>query len=333
MIAFRGVRAFDGQRLTEPRDVFVADGLVVDHLEGAEEIDARGKALLPGFIDAHVHLDFFSPSSVVRAGVTTARDLGWPLDRIRALALADDGPAVLYAGPMLTAPGGYPARARWAPAGTALEVADEEEARDAVARLGDAGASIIKIAQPAVGPSLPAEMVRAIVVAAHDLSLRVTSHCGALRELDIAMDAGVDELAHGLWSNERIPDDVIARMVGAGMTVIPTLHIDPSPQRIDNLARYREAGGRIVYGTDMGNEPVPPGIDVEELKLMERAGLSKAEAIAAATTRAAAWLELDDRGVIAEGMRADLVLVEGDPLERLEVLARPVMVLRGGVAA
>src|SRR2546426_904373 len=77
---------------------------------------APSGTLLPGFIDCHVHLGFFQPRAVLRGGVTTVRDLGWPLD----VAL-DGGPDVLRAVQILTAPGGYPLRAGWAPKGTARE--------------------------------------------------------------------------------------------------------------------------------------------------------------------------------------------------------------------
>jgi imidazolonepropionase-like amidohydrolase len=334
VLGFLGARVFDGDGLTEPQDVYIADGVIADGpIVGAETIDARGKTLLPGVIDAHVHLGFFGGAKVLRGGVTTVRDLGWPLDKVRALAARQDGPTVLYAGPMLTAPRGYPTRAGWAPRGTGLEVADVQEAADAVARLVQAGASVIKIAQTHERRTLDQAVIGAIVAAAHGLGLRVTSHCSSLEQLEVALTAGVDELAHGLWSDEAIPAEMIGRMVAAHMTVIPTLHIDPSPARVVNTAAFVEAGGRVIYGTDMGNHPVPPGIDVVELDLMERAGMSPASAIAAATRDAAAYLSLEDRGRIAPGMRADLILVEDDPLQHPAVLGHPSTVLRGGVLA
>lgn len=129
------------------------------------------------------------------------------------------------------------------------------------------------------------------------------------------LEAGVDELAHGLWSNEPIPAPMIQRMVSAGMVVVPTLHIDPLPRRIENLRRFAAAGGRVVYGTDMGNAGPPPGIDVEELALMERAGMSRLQVLAADTSGAAEHLRLEGRGRIVPGALADLILVKGDPAE------------------
>lgn len=343
-LAFVGVRIFDGQSMIPDQTVVVAGEkiFVVGHAtevavpQGARVIEGSGKTLLPGFIDSHVHIGFFDPKTVLAGGITTARDLAWPPDRILPLAdrLESDllaGPRLLVAGPMLTAPGGYPTKASWAPPGTGREVGDVTETRAAVKEFVALGADVIKVAQePREGPVMSPEVLIAIVEEAHAAGLKVTSHLGSLDQLGIALDAGVDELAHGLWSNEEIPDDLIRRMVAAGMTVVPTLHIDPSAQRIENLRRFVAAGGRVIYGTDMGNTGPPPGIDPEELRLMVEAGMSPLDALAAATSRAADYLGLTDKGRIGGGKDADLVLVEGDPVADLKVLAAPSMVLRGG---
>ncbi|HEY7875124.1 MAG TPA: hypothetical protein VIG64_08385, partial [Actinomycetota bacterium] len=115
----------------------------------AAMIDAAGLVLLPGFVDAHVHIGFHSPADVLRGGVTTVRDLGWPPEVIWPLARASqedefEGPAVHAVGPILTAPGGYPSRAEWAPQGTALEVNEPDEARTAVDRVHRDGATAVK---------------------------------------------------------------------------------------------------------------------------------------------------------------------------------------------
>jgi imidazolonepropionase-like amidohydrolase len=308
----------------------------------AQVIEARGHTLIPGFIDAHVHIGFYEPSAVVAGGVTTVRDLGWPPARITPLvraSRADDfpGPTIVAAGPMLTAPGGYPARATWAPPGTELEVDSPEGARGAVASVADAGYAIVKIAlNPPAGPVLDLDTLIAIVVAAHARSLKVTGHVHGLAELDKALDAGMDELAHMLTSDERIPDATIARMVAAGMVVVPTLSIftgSPLRTAIGNLHAFKTAGGRIVYGTDLGNAGPRPGIDATEVRAMATAGMTGLDIIRAATVDAAAWLGLGTTGVIEGGRAADLVLIRGDPVRSPEVLTDVVSVWRRGIRA
>jgi imidazolonepropionase-like amidohydrolase len=92
-------------------------------------------------------------------------------------------------------------------------------------------------------------------------------------------------------------------------------------------------GGRVVYGTDLGNQGPPPGVDVAELRLLVEAGLSPGQALAAATSVAATHLGLDDAGRIAPGARADLLLVDGDPMSDLGALERVRLVARGGWVA
>ena len=330
--------------------VVITDGVIgglgsrtdIEVPEGAEVVDARGATLIPGFIDAHVHIGFVEPHAVVAGGVTTVRDLGWPPARIAPLVSASravdfDGPTILAAGPMLTAPGGYPTRAAWAPTGTGVEVAGPEAATGAVANVADAGAVVVKVAlNPPVGPVLDAETLSAIVDAAHARGLKVTGHVYGLDELDKALDAGMDELAHMLMSDERIPDAMLTRMVDAGMVVVPTLSIFSGrglQTAIANLNRFRVAGGKVLYGTDLGNEGPRPGIDPSEVRGMAAAGMSGLGIIRAATVDAANWLGLGSVGTITQGRDADLVLIGGDPLGDPEALTHILAVWRRGVRA
>lgn len=346
-----GATALVGTELgaTEDATVVVEDGTIraigtgdIEIPSGADRIDARGCTLIPGFIDAHVHIGFYEPRDVLRGGVTTVRDLGWPPERIEHLVRASrsdefDGPTILAAGPMLTAPGGYPTRAPWAPDGTGLEVRGPEEAERAVSSVADAGAVIVKVAlNPPVGPVLSLDTLAAIVDAAHERGLKVTGHVHGLDELDKALAAGMDELAHILTSAERIPDPTIERMASTGMVVVPTLSIFSGAAlevAIANLQAFRAAGGRVVYGTDLGNEGPRPGIEPNEVRAMAQAGMPARDIIRSATVDAAAWLGLETTGAIEVGRAADLVLIEGDPVARPEALTQIRAVWRRGLKA
>lgn len=348
-IALTGATALVGEDLEVQDDVtvVVTDGRIAAigpaageaAPEDAEAVDASGLLVIPGFIDAHVHIGFADPADVLAGGVTTARDLGWPRDEIRRLiqrSRATDyvGPRLLWVGQMLTAPGGYPTQAAWAPDGTGLEVATPDAARAAVEELSKAGVDGIKVAlNPEVGPTIDHWTLRALVDAAHALRLRVSAHIYGLDELKKALDAGVDELAHMLMSPERIPRSVIDRMVAAGTTIVPTLSVFFGTARdiaIDNLSRFLDAGGNVVYGTDLGNEGPQPGIDEREVAGMADAGLSTVDIVATATTEAADWLALEDRGCLAEGRVADIVAVPESALGDASLLTDVRLVFKEG---
>ncbi len=305
----------------------------------ARVIDATGLTLLPGFIDAHVHICFYDPLEVLLGGVTTVRDLAWPPDEIfelskRSRSADFDGPEIIAAGPMLTTAGGYPTTAGWAPPGTGRIVTDIEDAEVAVSEAAGAGACIIKIAlNPPVGPTLDTPTLSAIVESAHSRGLKVTGHVFGLDQLDKCLRTGVDELAHALMSEERIPSSTIEKMVAAEMVVVPTFSCrfgSDLDSAIDNVARFRRAGGTVIYGTDLGNEGPVPGIDANEIASMVRAGMAGSDIVRSATHDSARWLGLHDRGVIEPMKRADVIGVRGDPLDDPASLTSVELVIRQG---
>ena len=329
-----------------PATILISEGTIVATGAEAEEapvdrterLDLPDVTLVPGFIDTHVHIGFARPRDVLEGGVTTVRDLAWPPEKIHPLARrskdADfEGPEIFAAGPMLTAPGGYPTRAAWAPPGTGLEIRNPQEARAAVDLVAAEGAIVVKVAlNPPVGPTLDLETLRAVVERAHDRELEVTGHVHGLDELEKALEAGVDELAHMLMSTEAIPEHVLDRMVASGMIVVPTLSVRSSRDldvAVENLRAFLERGGQVVYGTDLGNEGPKPGIDLREVTAMGAAGMDPRAIAASATSEAARHLGLTDRGTLEPGRRADLIGLTGS-IEEAKDLCSVRFVMRGG---
>ena len=297
----------------------------------ADEVVELDGFVMPGVADRHVHIRLADPGAVLLGGVTAVRDLAWVPEEIFALADASElpsytGPLIRAVGPMLTAPGGYPTVDDWAPPGTARELQGPEDAHVVVAELASLGATAIKVSLNAeAGPTPSDAELAAIVESAHGRDLLVTAHVEGPGQAERAVGAGIDEFAHAPWS-ERLPDALV-EAAARTMRIVSTLDIlsygEVTPElrtACENLVRFRAAGGRVVYGTDLGNGPIPPGIHVREALVLHEAVRMTPEEVLTAMTA----------GRLAAGAPADLVGLGSDPLERLEALGDLHLVVRAG---
>jgi imidazolonepropionase-like amidohydrolase len=295
-----------------------------------DELEVDG-FLMPGAADRHVHIGLADPGAVLLGGVTAVRDLAWPPEVIFPLADASElstfnGPLIRAAGPMITAPGGYPTADRWAPPGTGLEIRGVEEAATAVEVLADRGAAAIKVSLNAeAGPTPTDAELAATVQAAGERGLPVTVHVQGVGQAERALGAGVSEFAHCPWS-ERLSEAVLESAAKA-VRIVSTLDIwsfgNVTPElrtAADNMARFRAAGGTVVYGTDLGNGAIPPGIDVREVLLLrETVGMTADEILEALVA-----------GPLESGGPADLIAPARDPREDLTALGDLKLVIRAG---
>ena len=344
-------RVFDGRRVLESHAVAVSGDRIeavapADRLSGPGERILFSGTLLPGFIDLHAHLRLgqVPPEVVLRHGLTTIRETGGPL----APPSGGDGRLrVLAAGPILTAPGGYPIPV-FGP-GAGLEVGDADAARKAVGELAEGGAAFIKIAlepgqspgapwimhppaSPPPWPMPPLAVVQAIVGEAHAHGLIVAAHLSGPEGAALALDAGVDEWAH--VPCDPLPPSLIARAAAAGVRVVSTLDtLSHCTGVAGNARQLAEAGIELLYGTDLAHTDVPWGIDAQELALMVGTAngvRTPLQVLSAATARAGEHLGLAPLGQLAEGAPADLIGVRGNPLEQFKPLEYPDLVVSGG---
>jgi imidazolonepropionase-like amidohydrolase len=237
---------------------------------------------------------------------------------------------VAVAGPLHTAPGGYPSTG-WGAGGFAEHLDGPDAARASVARLAGS-VDVVKLAlEPAGGPVPDTATAQALVEAAHERGLSVTAHALGTAMVRRALDVGVDELCH--VPIERLDDQLVDRIRTAGLTVVSTLSTHRSAGG-DLLANARDlvaAGVPLVYGSDLGNAHTRPGADPDELELLAGAGLGPTGALAAATHLAAQVAGLRGRvsGRITVGETARLLVVRADPRESPASLRRPVAVVVG----
>ena len=389
-VAYRAARVFDGvsnQLVTDA--AVVAEGPLISYVGAArlspavaETIELGDCTLLPGLVDAHVHLVWSAsgqPHEVVNresryltvlrsaanavrhlhAGVTTIRDCG-STDGI-ALDVAQGIEAGVFVGPRLVAAG----QAISMTGGHAWFVSKEADGSDnvrhAVRSQLKAGAQCIKLMasggvyghlEEVGSPQLFVEEMRAGVEVAHLAGRKATAHAYSPNAITNALDAGVDCIEHGSF----LTGDVAERMRKQGTYLVPTLStyeamIERGPQvgtpeymirktgQVMEASRtaFRlalEAGVPVATGTDCGAPGHPHGAVVEEISLMVRLGADPQKALTFATMSSARLLGVDSEvGSLEVGKRADLIAVDGNPLDDIEALRSLQLVVKDGVQA
>jgi imidazolonepropionase-like amidohydrolase len=252
---------------------------------------------------------------------------------------------VLRAGMPASAPGGTHTK-KMGFAGSSA-VTSEADAERFVADRARDGVDYIKVIvedprMPGTA-ALPAPVLAAIVSAAHTRGLLVVAHAVTSAALRLADDAGVDVLTHAPLNRDLNADEAAA-LAARGAVLVPTLTMMRGVSEVvggklmfrvlrrlrvappveyaharGSVAAACKAGLTIVAGTDANNEAAAPfspphGSSLaDELALLVDAGLTPAAAIRSATASPAKIFGLNDRGVVAAGLRADLLLVEGEP--------------------
>lgn len=306
----------------------------------------------------------------LRAGFTSVRDVGtfWAFVDVSLRDAIDAGwvagPRMQCAGAYITCPGGGgevtgAAPSMGLPDGLRFGVVtDADQARERVRALVAGGADVIKcIVTGAVltrgtrpdDVELPEPLVRAVVEEAAAHGRYVAAHAHGAEGIKTAIRAGVRSVEHA----SLMDDEAIAMFAKTGTYLVADVYDGdwieaegrragwPSETMAKNAATTRAqregftkalaAGVRIAYGTDSG--VYPHRMVAIQLGYQVRLGQTPAEAIRSATLTVATMMGWEDRvGSLAPGHFADLVAVDADPLIDIDVLRRPRMVLKGGVA-
>ena len=338
----RDARVFDGSRVLEKATVVVENGKIaalgrdLAPPAGLPVVDGSGKTLLPGLIDAHTHVFGDVLREALQFGVTTELDMFTDYQyarRIKAEQAAGrdaDMADLRSAGTLITAPHGHGTEY-----GLAIPtITGPQEAQAFVdARIAE-GSDYIKIVYtvPLPMPTISKETLAALVEAAHRRGKLAVVHINSRQGAEDAIAAGVDGLVH-LFS-DRAPAPDFGKVAAAHhIFVVPTLTVLPELKYAGEAVRQLKAAGvPILAGTDAPNASGHGAGLHGELALLVAAGLTPLEALRAATSAPASAFHLGDRGVIAVGARADLLLVDGDPTAQIAATRKIVAVWKAGHA-
>ncbi|MEZ5945656.1 MAG: amidohydrolase family protein [Hyphomonas sp.] len=301
------------------------------------------------------------------AGFTTVQDVGGSNDAVFGLrdAIAKGrvpGPRIRASGQPISVTGGHGDINGYSPAVMALFTGTSicngaDDCRRAVRQQVKEGADLIKITatggvlsntRAGLEQQFSDDELAAIVEAAHAMGRKVTAHAHGKGGIEAALRAGVDSIEHGTYTD----DETIALFKEHNATLVPTVLAGATvtgwvnepwlpeasrrkaaivgPLMQDMLRRAHEGGVSVAFGTDTGVSK--HGDNAQEFALMVGAGFTPEEAIRAATVVAADHVEMAaDIGSIEAGKLADIIAVDGDPLEDVTELESVDFVMKGGV--
>ena len=344
-----GVIAGVAQHLRIPKDI--------------ETISCQGCVVLAGFWNAHVH--FMEPKwndaahqpadklsrqmsdMVTHSGFTTVVDTGSDGENTIALRRRVEGGEVL--GPRIITSGLpiFPAHAlpyylAELPEELKAKLGQPETPADAatfVDKNRAAGSDIVKlftgsIVSPDHITPMQVLIARAAADEAHRYGQLVFSHPSDFEGTKVAMDAGVDVLAHTPELTSGIDEAMLRRMIAQHMTIIPTLKLFSGDNHIPNIRafdyQFHQLGGSLVYGTDTGF--LPDYDQSEEFRQLMQAGFGFRDVLAMLTTAPAELFHLSQReGKVMPGMRGDLTILSEDPASgHPEAFTKVRYTIRGG---
>jgi len=362
------VDPLSGAKTLDLKDQFVLPGLMDMHVHllvelGPEVISRRLKesstfGALRGAANAR---------KTLLAGFTTVRDLGGDPESIYAVrdaisANLISGPRVFAAGSALAATGGHGdvdgVRPELMQMWTPETICDGKLAcRKATRHAIKYGADWIKITATGgvlsdtatgLGVQMTDDELLEIVSTAHNLGIRVAAHAHGTDGINAALRAGVDSIDHGTFLDKSsiklfksknaylVPTLMPGHFVPLSMEgnpfftgAIKQKALQAAKRSKTGFTLAQKAGVKIAFGTDTG--VTPHGQNAREFSLMVAAGMSPAQAIRSATVVSSELLEVSDRlGTIEVGKLADIIAVQGDPLQDISVLEHITTIIKDG---
>ena len=354
------------------RIVAVGPSATIKIPHDAKVIDCKGLVVTTGFWNSHVHIvtpgllhaEKLSSDQIAsqleemltRWGFTTVFDIASVLENTNLIRRRIEsgevkGPRILTVGEPFWAKGGTPIYVKDFLQTNHISIPEVESSAQATERVRQQihdGADGIKIFTGSVEANsiliMPLDLAKAIVAEAHRAGKPVFAHPSNEEGVEVALQSGVDILAHTTPSGGPWPPSLVERLKSAHMALIPTLtlwHVESrgeSPEEFEKgmnsvvlpeLRAYSEAGGQILFGTDVGY--IEQFDTSEEFVWMSRAGMSFQQILASLTTSPAQRFGYSNSsGRIAKGMDADLVVLSADPAQHATAFSKVRCTIRSG---
>lgn len=343
----------EGDIVIDGKDKFVLPGLIDCHVhlvwDGSEDPQQKISHIEETTVTLRAYRNALD---TLKLGITTVRDVASPKKSIINLrnVINEDtlvGPTIVASGPALCMTGGHVHY-------LGREADGADEVRKAAREVMKEGADLIKVmatggiytfGEEPGSPQLTIDELKAAVEEAHKKNKKVAAHAEGLDGIRNCLEVGIDTIEHGIYADE----EALLRMKEQGTYLVPTMIVmkrlavderipkwalekakyvvEPHQEMLENAIRI---GVKIATGTDCGSPVTPPQYYFDELVIMEGAGMDAMDVIHASTRVAAECLGLEDRGVVAVGKKADLLLVSNNPVENLSTLKDLKMVIKNG---
>ncbi len=349
----RGDHPATSGEVIDCQGAYVLPGLIDTHVHLIWNGSSHPQALISGADPETVTLYAYRHAlQTLSLGITSVRDLASPFKTVLQLRNAINanllvGPTIVASGPSISMTGGHIHY-------IGVEADGEDEVRKAARSLLKQGADVIKVMatggiytngeEPgSVQMTLPE--LKAAREEAVKKNKKTAAHAQGLQGIINCLDAGIETIEHGIYADREtlirmkdqgaylVPTMIVFRNLASDSGIPPWAHkkvqhvLEPHRSMLEQAVSLKV---KIATGTDCGSPATPPRFYFDELIIMQEAGMTPMEVIHASTRVAAECIDLHDRGTIQAGKKADLLIVQDNPLQNLNVLRGDKQVVKDG---
>ncbi|MFD1416861.1 metal-dependent hydrolase family protein [Oceanobacillus jeddahense] len=288
----------------------------------------------------------------LKLGITTVRDLGSPERTVLHLRNVINsnkliGPTIISSGAPICMTGGHVYYLGY-------ESDGPDEVRKNTRKVLKEGADLVKVmatggiytfGEEPGSPQLTKEELRAAREEATKKNKKTAAHADGIEGIMNCLEVGIETIEHAIFADKRaleimkeqgtyiVPTMAVMRQL-ASNPEIPAWAVEKAKKVVEPHQKMLEEaiklGVKIATGTDCGSPLTPPEYYFDELMVMKEAGMTEMEVIQASTSVAAECLDVHDRGSIQEGKKADLLILEQNPLEDLGSLKLEKQIMKNG---